>query len=627
MTQARFYPSALALALAACNVTEVPLPPSTLAINQCDGNEDCAGGACSDGACVAGTTELKTVMVEVTPPPGSVLPTLPYFTALTEGMTNIVLQPPAKVSGYVTLHPDAGRPRFQGNLPTDEILPFEGTIPVQATFTPSARADGLPSRTYRSEPIVSTQGDPRHGFEVVVPPGEYDVYIEPRTTTAESPVQVPPVLLLKQHIATSGPFDVKLSKPSSVVVPVRWATGSLDKFVVELTDSVSGRVLSAPALLQNPGTDIDGHAFYLAPVTYSEVLEKNAMNELVVSPASYGLVRIVPPPETVAPTILGDVRAIGLTQTNDGGILQDTPLPAPVTVVAQTTQLGTTRLVPAAVTVTATRIEGLEQGLYASFVRTYQVVDKDIEATETTPFIEAGTFRATLPPGDYIVDSIPKIASTTCTKEGCSPLAARRDLWQVGVSPDVQSGKLIQFQRAPSVSGSVTSPVGAPLSGAAVRAKASFVPPPDMWNSIEREGRPSPLATTGIVDDRGSFELSADPGTFDLFVQPDPGTRFGWLVWPRFKVGARDEDASTGPLTAPLSRRYSGKVLVSSKDRPVVPNALIRAYVYITPEGEYSATEPPGGSVLQVAETRANLSGDFELLIPASLNSPPPTTD
>lgn len=623
----------LLVALSGCDVAEVPAVSSQVAINACDGNEDCPGGACSDGTCVVGSTSLEKVFLEVTPQAGDVIPPLPYLTPL-PAEADIVVQPPVTVSGYVTLHPETNcQPVFLTDVLGSVIQPVLGTIPVKATFTASARAHGLSAPVYESKPLPTAERDNgRNGFKIAVPPGEYDVYLEPPPTTVESNCRIPPWLLLRQRIAATGPFEIKLSKPLSLTVPIHWPTASLDFFKVELLDSVSGRVLSTTETLSNPGQDANGRAFYTATLGYSQVLEPNAMSELVVSDASYALVRVSPPADTVAPSIMGEASAIGLSMSNDGGLLLSSPLPSPVVVEAQTAEAGTTTTIPAAVTVTATRLEGMDQGLYASFVRTYQVSDVDKKDEQGVVVTKAGTFRATLPPGDYVVDSIPKTNTLPCGSDGCPVLAARRDLWSVGVSPDVQAGKLIQFQRAPTVRGGAVSSSGAPVTGAIVRVAPSQLRPSlDRWNQLDKDGSPVPFSTTGLVDGRGAFEFNADPGTFTLFVQPDPSTRFGWYVRPQFNVDARDEVRSVGTLPVPLARRHAGKVLIGSKSsdagRPVLPNALIRAFVYVTPEGEYSDTLLADGSVLQVAETRSSGAGEFELLIPASLDSPSSSAD
>jgi hypothetical protein len=620
MSKASLVPTALLLALTACSVAEVPPAPSEIAINACDGNEDCPGGSCADRACVANASNLSSVIVEVTPTTGSSIAPLAYYTRLGEKLgDDIVIQPAAAIEGYVALHPESCIPIFVGADAAHPVVPVEGTIPVKATFTASTREFGLPPRSYESEPLTDPERDQeKNGFKVLVPPGDYDVYVEPFEITPNSDCRIPPLLLRKQRITGSGLFEVKLSLPSSLTISVHWPTASLDFFSVDLLDSASGRVLSTPAWLGNPGLDAEKRAFYQATVSYSRVLEPNEMGELVVSPTSYELVRISPPAGTVAVSILGEASAIGLTGTNQGGIALSTPLPAPVKVEMQTAVGDTAKPVPAAITVTATRLEGMTDGLYGTFIQTYQVNAQGL------------VDDAYLPPGDYIVDSIPKVGSTSCVEDTCPLLAARRDHWQIAATPSVQAGKLIQFQPAPVVSGSAFSAIGKPVSGALVRVRASqSTPSGDVWNRLDREGALLTTATTSLVDVHGGFELSADPGTFDLFVQPDPSTRFGWYVRPQLEVVPGEDSVSVGNLTVPLSRRYAGTVLIGPKTtgRPSLPNALIRAYVYVTPEGEYAAAPATGGSVIQVAETRSNDAGEFELLIPASLDSPSQPAD
>jgi hypothetical protein len=609
--------------LGGCSVTEVPLPDAEVAQNQCEGPADCPGGACSTGACFATRSDIQGVIVEVTPPPDGVLTALPFYKELKES-GDIVLQPDARLTGFIYLHPESCTPAFFGEVAGDTSSPVEGTIPVDVTFRPSVSRYGLPAPTYRGVRLTNeerkvTPGG-KHGFKVQLPPGDYDVYIQPALTTPESSCPIPPWLLLDQRIASSGNFDVNLSLPSQITVPVHWPTASLDFWSVELIDSVSGRILSSPSVLANPGQDDEGRAFYVTSFSYSRVLQRNSMNELEVSPDSYGIVRLVPPVETIAPTILGEASAVGLVNSNEGGFALTTSLPNPVTIEGQTAEAGTTKPIPATVTLTATRLEGMAQGVYGSFSRTFPV-----DAT--------GIFRARVPPGDYRVDAIPRFDPSACTVDGCPRLASRRDTWQVGVDPEVQAGKVIQFQRAPTVQGEVFSAAGKPVTGAAVRATASaFTLMNDEWDSLDgfRGGDGIlPQATTGLVDVHGSFEFRADPGMFDFFVQPDSSTRFGWYVRPLFTVDQRDVTAPVGSVTLPLARGWSGKVLVGSnvRNQLALANALLRAYVYVTREGEYSATRPDRGALLQVAETRSNAAGDFELLIPASLDSPMPPAD
>ena len=53
--------------------------------------------------------------------------------------------------------------------------------------------------------------------------------------------------------------------------------------------------------------------------------------------------------------------------------------------------------------------------------------------------------------------------------------------------------------------------------------------------------------------------------------------------------------------------------------RLVAPDALIRAYVYLSDSG-YTPKPADAKSVLQIAETRAQSDGSFTLLLPSHLN-------
>jgi hypothetical protein len=134
-----------------------------------------------------------------------------------------------------------------------------------------------------------------------------------------------------------------------------------------------------------------------------------------------------------------------------------------------------------------------------------------------------------------------------------------------------------------------------------------------------------PRAASARVGSNGDFALHADPGTFDVSVRPLAESGFSWLVVPGVAVG------TTGPTSAganlmtralPLPVVYRGTVTLPGAANAVatpVPGALIRAYVYTT-AGLYTSQPTKADAVVQVAETRADTSGIFKLLIPATLN-------
>ena len=98
---------------------------------------------------------------------------------------------------------------------------------------------------------------------------------------------------------------------------------------------------------------------------------------------------------------------------------------------------------------------------------------------------------------------------------------------------------------------------------------------------------------------------------------------------PRFTLSSASQDL--GRLILPLPIVYQGAVTIpgastaeGSPDSMSVPNALIRAYVYLDQNGAYTAEpdDPQRGarSALQIAETRADDQGRFRLLLPSRLH-------
>jgi len=608
------------LALQGCAVTEVPPPASTIAKNTCDDSSTCGGGRCTGGACVAGSGTLDAVLLEVTPS-ASVstqgLADLTYYTRV-GGMLSkeITLPPPVNLRGRVVLSPEDCTPTFTASDGT-EIYPVDRTIPVKATFTPNVlragwpdvvqRIAGLPSRTYHSVAIESANGG-KHEFSVWLPPGFYDVYIEPLPTLGEC--QIPPRLLLRQEVKVTGTFELNLGTSTPLAFPIRWPTPSLDNWSVQVVDQTSGRILSAPSVLVwGQELDADGRALYHASVNYVPV-------EVAETEVAELLVRLVPPADSIAPTVIGGLSGIAgwsfpgadepVGEPESGGIALAAPLPAPVKVEGQSTE-GGTRPVPASVTLTATRIEGMDECCSGSFVRTVQA-DED------------GLFSVVLLPGEYLVDASPKADSSQCTADGCDKLAAVRTTWQVGATPDVQAGRVLAFPIAPKITGTALATGGAVVSGASVRANPSpFNIPSDVWNRMDGRGNTVPSAIAGLVEKDGTFVLNADPGTFDLFVQPDPSTRFAWYVRPLLPVTGR---LILGHVTLPLPVPIAGRISIEGASEPTA-SALIRAYVFLTRDGEYAAAPPADGAVVQVAETRTDDAGNYELLIPARLDSRP----
>jgi len=103
----------------------------------------------------------------------------------------------------------------------------------------------------------------------------------------------------------------------------------------------------------------------------------------------------------------------------------------------------------------------------------------------------------------------------------------------------------------------------------------------------------------------GAFSMSVDPGHYDMQVKASAETGFAWLVEPELLMNAGGEDVVRDYRLDPPIPVHG---IVRSSDGLAVPNALIRAHVFIdTGVG----TKRP----LQVAETVSLEDGSYRLLI------------
>jgi hypothetical protein len=586
-----------AASLAACNVTEVPLAPSAITENQCESSDDCPGSTTclkregqEVGACAARVTTVADILIQVTPPATfPALGGLSFYEPLEKisgGEIALVLDQVAHVEGHVDLAEAGCRPAY-----------IKGqTIPVDVSFTPSEQLLGIPTAVYSAS--VNENADPdRHYFVVEIPAGEYDIYIKPKPTTD---CELPPQLLLNYRLA--GNLGVNLPVPSTLDAEVYWPDGSLEGSSVAMLDEETGRLISTEPQLGTPEyAEAEGAYRYSAKIYYFAPKEPEEPGKSGTDPdpeKRSWVLRLKPPPGVERPSLLGQSLRV---------LEQRAALPANVLVKGQTAISGKTVPVEATLKITATELEGFDAGVLAAYSRTVSVPPE-------------GLFELSLPPGTYNVEATPLGASAACSDgnptEAAPCLAVAKTSWKVGIEPPVQAGKVIELPHLTVVSGhAVLWSGGAPM-GATVRVTGS--PAGVQSNLVDAYlgvTQPLPRTASSLVRADASFSFGTDPGVFDLIVQTDPATRFGWYVWP---VGF-PEVIDSAQLTMQAPVVYTGRLSVGSggesKADIVIPNALIRAY------GD--ADGNTGGHRIPIAETWSNDQGAFELLIPRQLGPAP----
>jgi hypothetical protein len=306
--------------------------------------------------------------------------------------------------------------------------------------------------------------------------------------------------------------------------------------------------------------------------------------------------------EVALPTILASRSALELFPNGSGGTIQQrTVLPAPVIIEGFVNAADEPETLAANITIVAKRIEGIDAGVLASFVREIEVPAD-------------GKFAVKLLPGDYEVRAVPL---------GGTARGATTTLWEISGDKAYQGGRTIELAASRLLRGVATLPgSGSAASGASVRLGPSAPSSqPDALAGALGDVPPQPRAGADLVSSDGAFELTVDPGAFDLTVRPDAGSRFGWYVDSRLSIAAGQGDHELSDrLALPWPVAYRGRVLLDSDGETPLAGALIRAYAYVTADGAFTSNPAEARSVVQVAETLADGDGNYELLIPASLN-------
>jgi len=611
-----------ATGLAGCSFTEVPPAPSSVAVNQCGEDADCSGGRCRNNMCVATSTTLRELLFEVTPPTSDQsLGGLPFYTRLDAPAGDIEIGPAGTVTTSIVAAAqdgDApapsclflGPPGPPGDRPV--YAPSGGTITAAVSFIQSERVLGIPTPTYltntgRGENFKT---DDPYTATTKLPPGTYDIYVEPKeaTTPGVESCDVPPLLVRGQELSGSVRLALELPEKSLLDLHVRGPSGdaSLTGWSVAVLDSLSGRVLSVPKILPPPAQTPDYSEYSVPekiPFVPAHIVEDGKLTRDAAL-AGNEVVRLSPPEGVVAPSfyfqrdalrLSNDPTApdiIPLTPPN-GYSSPATPLPALVTIEGQATETDTGNPVAAAVTLISDTLEGASR--QASYVKTLQVD-------------ETGWFRADVPAGDYFVRATPP------TSLG---LSAAEAYWELrgDLQSGVQAGKTIELPNAPQVTGEAFAN-GKPAFGATA---STVVSPFSVQSTVlsQKLEKPelTPRASADLVQDDGRFAVSVDPGKYDFFIRPEARSHYPWLVLPNVEVPEGGLDLQRRRITLPFV--YRGDVVVDDTMNRV-PGALVRAYASV------SVTDPGTGTtrtaVVPVAEARADDTGAFELLIPASLD-------
>lgn len=601
---------ALCSLLGGCTVSTLEDVSSETPVNTCESDADCGGGVCDleRGICKANTGELGTVLLQITAPAQSGSYSLLSFLQTLEelpsegGSLDLGVPEPAKIVAEVI--PAAGS---DGCVASYNQSP---TVPVRVRFRPTERVFGLAASEIEAETGAIAPGE-SYEFEARMPPGKYDVYVEPvqEAITGDACAVVPQVF--REFEVSSGDVDpadpstpLYMQAPKTLDVVVDWPTEggnaekSLQGWKVDILDPVTGWVLSKSATLAyDQASSEPGISRFTTRVEFSELPDAEI--------AGQELVRLSPPDATtVAPTFVLERWVVEGLKAGEAKIDHIKSLPDPVLV-------------------SGSVFDG--EGVQASQVLTelaLRFVSKSLILDGNAPMnptqgapvyfstqvpYAGGSYEVELLPGEYDVYSIPTSSE--------SNVAVTKTTLTVSASSPVQAAKTIVIDPTTQLSGIALGPNGSqPISGAKVRAIASPETPDPIWRALGL-APPKPLAVEGVAGKDGGFVLDVHPGALDISVRPADSSGFAWLVRPN--VSVQDGIRDLGDVQLPLPVVYEGAVKVDADT--ALPNALIQAYVFLDAQG-YTDDRSGAKAVVQVAETRADKLGSFRLLLPAHLN-------
>ena len=612
MTRRLLISLAAALFGVGCTLPDIEDLEESRTQNECSEDSECGpGNSCSEGVCRAPESDFDTVLIAVTPSAtdSSAAAGLRFLTtvgdfATAPGPLDIDLSLPTGVKGAVVT---------SEMVDSAECTPFQvgldGSVAAELTFTPTERPLGLGAKSYSVSTTPTGSEGISHSYAASLPPGDYDVYVEPAQPDVNDPdptnwCPLAPQLLRGVNVPSAADpsaatqIVVTAEPPASLTVTVRWPSvestdagtpaPSLEGWTADMLEPLTGKVISAP-IKPLPAADFstyEGEVQYQFTLFYAQQ-SGSAMGQ--------ELLRLRPPEGTTAPSMVWNREGLEVLQVGEATIdLRDFPSQT-VDVEGVVETLGG-QPIPASVTISSTEVESLGEGLLASFTVSAQAADD-------------GKFLANLLPGSYRVVAEP-------AAETGLPATAVED-FQVGTAPTFQAGKVITLEDRGSIGGRVVAsiPRSPPVSGAAVHALAS--PSKAALHAFKTQAGVAPhvpRATNGLTGKDGGFAVEADPGTFDLSVRPAAETGFPWLVRPRVSV----PNQGLGRLELPLPVVHRGAVTVGGEP---LGSARISVYVYVGGSSEGYVNNPEDAdSVLQVAESVADENGQFEILLPASLN-------
>jgi hypothetical protein len=632
----------------------------------CRSDEDCGSDACLTelGICTRREGQLTTLLFEVTPQASDpvyggarFLKILSIGDAVdAESPLELNVRPRVPVVGRVLAAPDQAaclRP----------IGLASSTLPVTLTFTPRERHLGLSLPSYE---LSTTFNEPlkEYTFSGSLPPGGYDVYMQPQVASLGEDCRAIPQLFRNQTIEEMSGSDLRLQQPppASLRLTIAWQD-NLEGWLLDMIHPVTGEIISNRVQLSV--TDVDPIDNSLkTTLNYSradnEYMEQPTEEMVMVQPAEE-LVRLTPPPEVFAGTVLLERVGIELVTRGEGVIGNVSTFGPRVDFQAWVWKKDAPDT-PVSGNVSFSALE--DEVLGGDVIRSFEASAAISPQGQVKLPLLPGRYRIRVTPPGIEVVNLGLLAGFESSVTVWPPSDG---------SMASQSGQVIEVPPAVVFEGRVVAAGSKmPIRGVEVRASASSPdrdscragPERDSAMGCEPERDPVldkaraqdpfvPRTRNGISQGDGRFVIDGlDCGQceagasarFDLSVRPHPETGLPWLVRTSMDLSAIQEmDPLQMPM--PVVRRMRvtyGDPITDPGNDPINPaddesrtpglaGALVRVFALMDDQSRLAQNTglpvpcvalPAADSgrclqsLLQVAEVRSDTDGALLLLLP-----------
>jgi hypothetical protein len=560
------------LGVAGCSI---PFADSQLvAQNECSADSDCEEGSyCAvlgdESACVASSVDLEGLLFEVRPAPGN--------GKINSSPALITPGPFSAGDGSQVITLDLQVPSYVDVSPGSVFLPCADgePVPARVTFLPSPGLLGLlQGERYESAATLDEAGN--EGFEASVPPGVYDLYLQPDMAAAPGCVAAPPIFLPRQTISKTVGFAVHASSPLLLTGTLKLSQKEdFTEWYLEVVEPFGGQTISQVVQPQQEGIALE--------VPFQLWFDWTARAELTP------ILRLRPPEGSGKPVIHWSLDAVALNGIDGDSV----PVTLDVSGIdTQPRQVGGQVLhdgepVSATVTLRSVLIGGSKLNRYET------VVETD----------DAGQFTSHLPPGEYTVIARPHAAG----------LAVEQDTWDVLKADDCYCGKAIEVPSATTVAGAVTTPSGEPADVEVRLTPAATGDLTYLSKMVATDVQPRPA---GTVTQAGAFQVPVDVGLYNLSLLPPAGSGYPWHV--RTRVPVTQLESQSAPVTSLGKLALQSPVVVRGRltDDAGFPlsSATLRAWIPVRSDGPKDVP-----SAVQIGEVVADVNGEYFLLLPPSI--------